>query len=73
MNGAPALAGELATAQVHRLHAVGAFIDHGDAAIAHELLHAPLFDVTMPAIDLLHVVRDVIALIGAVALDDRGH
>ena len=64
---------QLAPAQVHRLHAIGAFVDHGDAAIAHELFHTPLAHIAVAAIDLLHVVGDVIALVGAVTLDHRGH
>ena len=62
---------ELAADKVHRLHAVGAFINHRDPGIADILLHAPFADVTMPAINLLRVGRDFIALVGAIALDDR--
>ena len=67
-----ALLRELAAAQVHRLHTVGAFVDLGDTGIAHELAHAPFLDVAVTTEDLLHVGRDFIALVGAVALDDRG-
>ena len=66
-----ALAGELAPAQVHGLHAIGAFVDLGDARIAHELAHPPFLDIAVTAIDLLHVGRDLIALVGTVAFDDR--
>jgi hypothetical protein len=58
--------GKLAADQVHRLNAVRAFVDHGDARIAHELLHAVLGDVAVAAPDLLHVGRDLEAKIGAI-------
>ncbi len=43
---------QLAAHEVQGLHAVGALIDHGDAGIAHILLHAVVADVAVPAIDL---------------------
>ena len=38
MHGAAAVARQLAADEIQRLDAVGAFVDHGDAGIAHELL-----------------------------------
>ena len=67
-----ALARQLAAAQVHRLDAVGAFVDLGDAGVADILAHAPFLDVAVAAENLLHIGGDGIALVGAVALDDRG-
>ncbi|MBA7486871.1 hypothetical protein ES707_22433 [subsurface metagenome] len=52
-DSAAAVATQLAADEVERLHAVGAFIDHGNARIAHELLHALLGDVAVAAIHLL--------------------
>src|SRR5205823_14799677 len=54
------------------LDAVGTFVNHGDARIAHELLHAVLGDVAVAAIDLLGRYRVGEALVGQHALDDRG-
>ena len=70
--GAPAILGQLAADQVHRLNAVGAFIDLGNAGIADELAHAPFLDVAMPAKDLLHLNASVEALVRAIALQHRG-
>ena len=47
------IAQHFAAQQIKRLNAIGAFVDHVDAGIAHVLLHAPLFDVTMATKDLL--------------------
>ena len=66
----PSLA-ELAADQVHRLDAVGAFVDLGDAGIADELLHAPFADIAVAAEHLLRVDRRLEALVGQIALDDR--
>ena len=43
---------QLAADQVERLDAVGAFVELGDAAVAHQLLHAVLADVAVAAEDL---------------------
>ena len=67
-----ALQRQLAADQIHRLHAVGAFVDHRDPGIADILFHAPFGDIAVAAIDLLRVGRDFIALVGADALDHRG-
>ena len=50
---AAAVARQLAPDEVERLDAVGALVDHGDAGIAHELLHARLGDIAVPAEHLL--------------------
>ena len=44
---------QLAADEVERLDAVGALVEHGDARIAHELLHAVLGDVAVAAEHLL--------------------
>ena len=72
LDGCPALLRELPAAQIHRLHAVGAFVDLGDPGVAHELAHAPFLDIAVATEDLLHVGRNLIALVGAISLDDRG-
>ena len=71
--GAAAIARQLAAHQIKRLNAVGAFIEHRDARIAHELLHAVFGDVAVAAIHLLrhHGVGETD--IGHDALHDRGH
>ena len=71
-DGAAAVLGQLAPDQVHRLDAVGAFVDLGDAGVADELLHAVLADVAVAAEHLLGVDRGLEALVGEIALDDRG-
>ena len=68
---AAAVARQLAADEVHRLHAVGALVDHGNARIAHELLHALLGDVAVAAIDLLRQHRIGEALVGQHAFDHR--
>ena len=71
-DGAAAVFADLAADQVEALDAVRPLVDHGDAGIAHELLHAVLGDVAMTAVDLLrrHRVRET--LIGEHAFDHRG-
>uniref|UniRef100_A0A1I7YBA0 Uncharacterized protein n=1 Tax=Steinernema glaseri TaxID=37863 RepID=A0A1I7YBA0_9BILA len=49
----PAAAHHLAAHQVQGLDAVGAFVDLGDAHVAHQLLLAPLANVAMAAEHLL--------------------
>ena len=68
---APAVLGELAADEIERLDAVGAFVEHGDARIAHELLHAVLGDVAVAAEHLLrrHGVGE--AGVGQHAFDHR--
>ena len=44
---------QFAPDEIERLNAVGAFIEHGDAGIAHELLHAMFGDVAVAAEHLL--------------------
>ena len=45
----PPFCGQLAADEVHRLHAVGAFVDLRDAGVADELLHALFADVAVAA------------------------
>ncbi len=71
-DGAAAVQAELAADEIERLDAVGAFIDHGDAGIAHILAHAVLFDIAVTAEDLLGHDGVVEALVGHHALEDRG-
>src|SRR3546814_3288066 len=69
----PADAGrQLAPDEVERLDAVGAFVDHGDAGIAHELLHAPFLDIAVAAVDLLRHGGALVAVVGHIGLDHRG-
>ena len=49
MTARPPSLRQLAADEVHRLDAVRALVDHGDARIAHELLHAPFGDVAVAA------------------------
>ena len=56
-----------------RLNAVRALVDHGDAGIAHELLHAVLGDVAVAAEDLLRLDGVVEADVGEDALQHRRH
>ena len=53
MQRAAAVLRQLAADEIERLDAVGALVDHGDARIAHELLHAVLGDVAVAAEHLL--------------------
>ena len=69
---AAAVAAELAADEVERLDAVRALVDHRDARIAHELLHAVLADVAVAAEHLLRHHGVVEALVGDHAFDDRG-
>ena len=64
---------QLAADQVERLDAVGAFVDLGDAGVAHELLHAVLADVAVAAVDLHAEVGGLEADVGEERLDDRRH
>ena len=70
-DGAAAVLGQLAADEVERLHAVRAFVDHGDARVADELLHAPFGDVAVAAEHLLRLDRVGEALVGEDALDHR--
>ncbi len=72
-HGAAAVARQFAADEVERLDAVGALIEHGDAGIAHELLHAVLGDVAVAAIHLLRQHRVGEADVGHHALHDRRH
>ena len=72
-HGAAAVARQFAPDQIERLDAVGAFVDHGDAGIAHELLHAVFGDVAVAAIHLLRQHRVGKADIGQHALHHRRH
>ena len=71
-DGAAAVARQFAADQVHRLDAVGAFVDLGDPRVAHELLDAVLADVAMAAEHLLCMDRGGKALVGEISLDHRG-
>ena len=68
---AAAVLGQLAADEVHRLDAVGALVDLGDARVADELLDAMLADVAVAAEHLLRVDRGLEALVGEIALDHR--
>ena len=70
---AAAVARQFASHQIERLNAVGALIDHGDARIAHELLHAPFGDVAVAAEHLLRQHRVGESDIGEHAFQDRRH
>ena len=50
---AAAVLRQLAADQIERLDAVRALVDHGDARVAHELLHAVLGDIAVAAVHLL--------------------
>ena len=66
----------LASEQVERLDGVGAFVDHVDAGVAHVLLHAPLGDVAVAAVDLHRLRGGDPAVVGDERLDDgreQGH
>ncbi len=71
LDGAATVARQLAADQVHRLHTIGALIDHGDARIADLLLDTGLGDVAVAAEDLLRQDSHVEALVRTVALDHR--
>ena len=71
LNSTAAILRQLAADQIHCLHAVGAFIDHGDPGVADILFHAPFANIAMSAIDLLRVGRDFIALVRAISFDHR--
>src|SRR5438874_1289635 len=68
---ASAVLRQLAADEVERLDAVGAFVDHGDAGVAHELLHAVLLNVAVAAEYLLRDHRVLEALVGENAFDHR--
>ena len=71
--GASAVLGQLAADEVERLDAVGALVDHGDAGIADELLHAPFGDIAVPAEHLLGLHAIVEAEVGQYPLQDGRH
>ena len=68
---ATAILGQLATDQVHRLDAIRAFVNLGDAGVTDELIHAPLADVAVAAEHLLGVDRDLEPAVGQIAFDHR--
>ena len=72
LDACAALLRQLASAQIHRLDSICAFVNLRDAGVADELFHAPFADVAVAAEHLLHIGRDLIALVGAIALDHRG-
>ncbi|ABA48670.1 hypothetical protein BURPS1710b_0856 [Burkholderia pseudomallei 1710b] len=65
------VAQHLAAEQVERLNRIGPFIDHVDPRVAHVLLHAPLGDEAVAAVDLHRVVRALERVVGQERLDDR--
>src|SRR3974377_807945 len=67
----PAVLAELAADQVKRLDTIGTLIDHRDAGIAYELLHAVLGDVTVAAEYLLRHDRVGKPNIGEHTFDHR--
>ncbi|MNQ76734.1 hypothetical protein D3C85_915820 [compost metagenome] len=67
-----AIGHHLASEQVEGLDAVGAFVDLGDAHVAHQLLLAPLADVAVAAEYLLAVHAAVQADVGEEGLGQRG-
>ena len=69
-HGAAAILAELASDEVERLHAIGAFVDHGNACIAHELFHALFGDIAMTAENLLRLHRVGKPPIGQNAFND---
>ena len=73
LQGTAAVLRQFAADEIERLNAVGALIQHRDACVAHELLHAVFSDVTVAAIDLLRRHRIGETLIGEHAFDDRRH
>ena len=62
----------LAPEQVERLYGIGAFVNHVDAGVAHVLLHAPLRDIAVAAVDLHRLRGGDPAVVGDERLDDRG-
>ena len=70
---AAAVARQFASNQIERLNAVRALVDHGDARIAHELLHAVLADIAVAAEHLLRRDRVGKAGVGEHAFDHRRH
>ena len=66
---AAAVARQLAADEVERLHAVRALVDHGDAGVAHELLHAPFAHIAVAAEHLLRLHRIVKTNVGEHALE----
>src|SRR5271166_3582910 len=71
-DGAAAVLRELAAHEVERLDAIRALVDHRDAGVANELLHAPFRDVAMASEHLLRLDRVGEAKVGEHALHDRG-
>ena len=68
---APGVRRQLAPDEVHRLDAVGALVDLGDARVAHELLHAVLGGIAIAAADLQREVAHLEAEVGLEGLHDR--
>ena len=62
----------LAAEQVDGLDAVGAFIDLRDAAVAHQLFHAPFADEAVAAEHLHAHIGGGVAVVGHERLGDRG-
>src|SRR5690554_5887421 len=65
-------ADDFTTHQVHGLDAVGAFVDLGDAAVAYQLLLAPLADEAVATEDLLTDDGGFQAAVGQEGLGDGG-
>ena len=70
---APAVLRQFAPHEVERLNAVGALVDHGDARVADELLHAGFGDVAMAAEHLLRLDGVVETAVGQHALEHGRH
>ena len=62
---------QFALHEIDRLDAVGAFVDRGDARIAHVLRRAGLLDVAHAAVDLHAERSDLVADVGRERLGDR--
>ena len=73
MTARPPSLRQLAADEVERLNAVGALVDHGDAGVAHELLHAPFVDIAVAAEHLLRLHGVLEAEVGEHALEHRRH
>ena len=67
----PAIGAQLAADQVQRLHAVGAFIDQCDPAIADDLLEAPFAREARSAVHLQAEVGALETLVGQVGFHHR--
>ncbi|MNG20600.1 hypothetical protein D3C84_1048710 [compost metagenome] len=62
---------QFASNQIQRLDAVGALVELGDAAVAHQLFHAPLANEAVPAVQLHTKAGDLLTAIGKEGFDDR--